>query len=184
MSSIRSRGTGGEVRTLVVGLILVLSTLAAGCFPTWEPFPDVGVPPDGDGDADADEDADEDADSDGDHDADGDGDADGDSDSDGDTVIVPVITGLEGTGAARAVSVTLDELTACRGLPAERVGAERRLNDTLVVRGENLAGTSAASAVGDCGQGRINFTVEEESMSEVRLRLPAELAITAGACSC
>ena len=30
----------------MVGLILVLSTLATGCFPTWEPFPDFGVPTD------------------------------------------------------------------------------------------------------------------------------------------
>jgi hypothetical protein len=44
MSSIRIKG--GEGRTLVVGLILVLSTLAAGCFPTWEPFPDFDVPTD------------------------------------------------------------------------------------------------------------------------------------------
>ena len=128
----------------------------------------------GPADADGDEDGESDAESDG---SDG---SDGSDESDIDVVEEPVITGLNGTGAEQEVSVSLSELTSCGELPAARTGAARRLSDTLVVQGENLDGTSAAHAEGTCGQGRIDFTVEEESMSEVRLRLPGALTITAG----
>jgi len=136
---------------------------------------------DSDAEPDADSDIDEDTDIDSESDADADSDEDSDPDTDGDVdEELPVITGLNGTGAEQEVSVSLSELTACGELPAARTGAARRLSDTLVVQGENLDGTSAAHAEGTCGQGRIEFTVEEESMSEVRLRLPGALTITAG----
>ena len=117
-------------------------------------------------------------------DAEVDTEVDGDLDSDLDTEErLPRITKINGTGEIRPPSVDADELTACKLLPEKRTPVEKRISESerlLVVKGVNLAGTDEARAVGQCDQGRIDFTIEEESMSEVRLGIPRELAIKAG----
>ena len=122
-----------------------------------------------------------DADGDGDTDSDSDGDIDGDVDGDEDTETDhPTITGISGTGSVSGIGVDPEELSACRELPAERVPADQRVDNLILVNGTNLGDVTEARSEGLCGQGTLVFGHEVVSMSMVLLRLPAELTITAG----
>jgi hypothetical protein len=94
-----------------------------------------------------------------------------------------VITGIDGTGPVQAIEPRLEDLPEWEARAEERRAAARRINGldpVVMVTGRDLAGVTAARAEGLAEQGTIHFTVEETTMTDVRLRFPAALGVATG----
>ena len=97
--------------------------------------------------------------------------------------VLPSINGIEGVGPAEAIAPRPEDEAAWEAHAGDRVPAARRISTAdpvLLVTGSGLAGTTAARAEGEDGQGTISFEIEETSMSSVRLRFPPALGIAGG----
>jgi formylglycine-generating enzyme required for sulfatase activity len=96
---------------------------------------------------------------------------------------LPVITAIEGTGAAAAIAPRPEDQAAYDGT-ANKVPATQRVAGTdreLVVYGAHLAGVTSAEAEGTSGQGIIAFQVQPGgSDTMLRIRFPQVMAVTAG----
>ena len=93
----------------------------------------------------------------------------------------PQITSIEGTGAAAAVAPRTEDLAAWNARAADRLPASHRIssaNPELVVTGTALDDVTLATLKGQSGQGNHDMTIEEKTMTTLRLRWPSTL--TAG----
>ncbi|MDD5307735.1 MAG: SUMF1/EgtB/PvdO family nonheme iron enzyme [Deltaproteobacteria bacterium] len=144
---------------------------------------DAGLGTDTDAGTDTDTDGDVDSDSDADADADTDADADNDMDADGDTDTEPRITGIDGAGPALAITPRSEDQADWDAHGTDRIPAAHRVGTvdrTLVFTGQNLSGATSVVAEGQESQGKITFSVEGASMTQVTAKFPTPLTIGAG----
>jgi formylglycine-generating enzyme required for sulfatase activity len=99
------------------------------------------------------------------------------------TGALPVITAIEGTGAAATIAPRPEDQATYDGT-ANKVPATQRVDGAqreLVVYGAHLAGVTSAVAEGSSGQGTITFQVQPGgSDTMLRIRFPQVMAVTAG----
>jgi hypothetical protein len=96
-------------------------------------------------------------------------------------VTAPQILSIEGTGKTSPIAPRPEGLAFWQSHASDRVAAANRIassNPVLVVTGSNLDSVTQASLAGQSGQGNHQMSIEEKTMTNLKLRMPSTL--TAG----
>jgi hypothetical protein len=96
-------------------------------------------------------------------------------------VTAPQIVAIEGTGKTAAIAPRAADLAFWDSHASDRVAATKRISSTssvLVVTGSNLDSVTLVSLAGQSGQGNHQMSIEEKTMTNLRLGWPSTL--TAG----
>lgn len=95
----------------------------------------------------------------------------------------PVITGIEGSGSSRAIAPRPEDKADWNAHASDRVAASHRIDSfdkLLIVTGEHLGETYSATAVGQNGQGSLEFEIVEKDDMQIKLKFPSVVSAAAG----